>query len=85
MFAITMYVLKAIAKGHSDLHACSGLQVARALARGNPKEVLVYHKSSNIEMMRGHMACLNDLNRLNDEVINVYMGLLLVRTQLMRI
>ncbi|KAK9901672.1 hypothetical protein WJX75_007814 [Coccomyxa subellipsoidea] len=53
--------------------------VAQALASGDPREILVYHKSSNIEMSRGHMACLKGLNWLNDEVMNMYMGLLLDR------
>ncbi|CAL8468186.1 g7725 [Coccomyxa elongata] len=53
--------------------------VARALADGDPREILAYHKSSNIEMSRGHMACLKGLNWLNDEVMNIYMGMLLDR------
>lgn len=31
-------------------------------------------------MSRGHMACLKGLNWLNDEIMNIYMGMLLVRT-----
>ena len=62
-----------------DVSLFSGAQVAQALASGDPREILVYHKSSNIEMSRGHMACLKGLNWLNDEVMNMYMGLLLVR------
>lgn len=57
-----------------------GGQAAQALAGGNPREVLVYHKSSNIEMSRGHMACLKGLSWLNDEVMNIYMGMLLVHS-----
>lgn len=62
-----------------DVSLFYGAQVAQALASGDPREILVYHKSSNIEMSRGHMACLKGLNWLNDEVMNMYMGLLLVR------
>lgn len=54
--------------------------MARALSPGDPNEILVFHKSSNIEMQRRLMACLRGLNWLNDEVMNLYMGLLLVRT-----
>ena len=37
-----------------------------------------YHKPSNIEMPRRLLRCLRGLDWLNDEVINIYMGLLQV-------
>ena len=38
----------------------------------------MHQKGSNIEMTRRLMACLRGLDWLNDEVINIYMGLLQV-------
>ena len=42
----------------------------------------MHHKGSNIEMTRRLMACLQGTDWLNDEVINIYVGLLQVRTPL---
>jgi len=41
---------------------------------------VAYHKPSNIEMPRRLLRCLNGLDWLNDEVMNIYMGLLQVCT-----
>ena len=43
---------------------------------------MAYHKPSNIEMPRRLLRCLNGLDWLNDEVINIYMGLLQVHSLL---
>ena len=43
---------------------------------------MAYHKPSNIEMPRRLLRCLNGLDWLNDEVINIYMGLLQVHVLL---
>ncbi len=53
-------------------------QAAKALGPGDPGEILVHQKGSNIEMTRRLIACLDGLEWLNDEVINIYMGLLQV-------
>jgi sentrin-specific protease 1 len=54
------------------------MKVERALGPGDPAEILVHHKGSNIEMTRRLMACLQGTAWLNDEVINIYAGLLQV-------
>ena len=48
------------------------------LGPGPPGKLLAYHKGANIKLTRGLLACLNDHQWLNDEVINFYMGLLQV-------
>ena len=53
---------------------CSPARVA-----GRPKEILVLHERSNIEIDRKHMACMKPLTWLNDEIINIYMALLIER------
>jgi Ulp1 family protease len=54
------------------------LQVkAKAFAAGKGSmEVLQFHKLSNLEMTRYHIRCLETGEWLNDEVINMYMGML---------
>ena len=37
------------------------------------------HERSNIEIDRKHMACMKPLTWLNDEIINIYMALLIER------
>ena len=58
------------------------MQAAKGLGPGPAEEVVAYHKPSNIEMPRRLLRCLNGLDWLNDEVINIYMGLLQVHTLL---
>ncbi|ERN02234.1 ubiquitin-like-specific protease ESD4 [Amborella trichopoda] len=50
--------------------------VSRALQGGSRHEVLVVHKSSNIEITRSILQCLLPGAWLNDEVINLYLELL---------
>lgn len=58
------------------------MQAAKGLGPGPAEEVVAYHKPSNIEMPRRLLRCLNGLDWLNDEVINIYMGLLQVHALL---
>ena len=53
-------------------------QAKKALGPGAAEEIVAYHKPSNIEMPRRLLRCLRNLDWLNDEVINIYMGLLQV-------
>ena len=46
---------------------------------GPPDEVLVDHPRSSIQLTRRDMACMAPLQWLNDEVINLYISLLLER------
>ncbi|KAK9803343.1 hypothetical protein WJX73_005722 [Symbiochloris irregularis] len=49
----------------------------RALSKGgNPDEVLVHHQGTNIEITRKMISCLLPRIWLNDEIMNVYVGLL---------
>ncbi|PRW61285.1 Sorting and assembly machinery component 50 [Chlorella sorokiniana] len=54
-------------------------EYAAALAPGPPGEILVDHKRSNIQINRKDMGCMAHLQWLNDEVINLYISLLLER------
>ena len=44
----------------------------------DPGKVILYHKNSNISILRKDLLCLQPSTWLNDEVVNVYMGLLQV-------
>ena len=44
----------------------------------DPSQVILYHKNSNISILRKDLLCLQPSTWLNDEVVNVYMGLLQV-------
>ena len=44
----------------------------------DPEEVIAQHKNTNITIARKDMLCLLPGVWLNDEVVNVYMGLLQV-------
>lgn len=48
-------------------------------ATGPPSEVLVDHARSSIQVTRKDMACMAPMQWLNDEVINLYISLLLER------
>ena len=52
------------------------MQAAKALGPGAADEIVAYHRPSNIEMPRRLLRCLRGLDWLNDEVINIYMGML---------
>lgn len=54
-------------------------QYEAALAPGPAGEVLVDHPRSAIQLTRRDMACMASLQWLNDEVINLYISLLLER------
>ena len=54
------------------------MQAAKALGPGAADEIVAYHRPSNIEMPRRLLRCLRGLDWLNDEVINIYMGMLQV-------
>ena len=54
------------------------MQASKGLGPGSAEEIVAYHKPSNIEMPRRLLRCLRGLDWLNDEVINMYMGLLQV-------
>ncbi len=54
------------------------MQANKGLGPGSAEEIVAYHKPSNIEMPRRLLRCLRGLDWLNDEVINMYMGLLQV-------
>ncbi len=58
------------------------MQANQGLGPGSAEEIVAYHKPSNIEMPRRLLRCLRGLDWLNDEVINMYMGLLQVCTRL---
>lgn len=58
------------------------MQAAKGLGPGPAEEVVAYHKPSNIDMPRRLLRCLKGLDWLNDEVINIYMGLLQVHVLL---
>lgn len=47
-------------------------------SRADQDAELKLHKSSNIGVTRGLMACLKSRQWLNDEVMNLFMGLLQV-------
>lgn len=51
-------------------------EVSHALWGGGSHEVLVLHEASNIQITRDILQCLRTGAWLNDEVINVYLGLL---------
>ena len=53
----------------------------KALAKGPEGEQLVEHKHSNVIITRRDIRTLSSRAWLNDEVINVYMGLLQVLSQ----
>ena len=46
----------------------------------DPDELILTHKNTNISIMRKDMLCLRPSVWLNDEVVNIYMGLLQVPT-----
>ncbi|KAK9817166.1 hypothetical protein WJX72_010594 [[Myrmecia] bisecta] len=48
----------------------------QALDKGDPEEILMKHKNSNIDITRRLIKCMKPPEWLNDEVMNVYMGLL---------
>ena len=48
----------------------------------DPSQVILYHKNSNISILRKDLLCLQPGTWLNDEVVNVYMGLLQVTATL---
>lgn len=54
------------------------MKASKGLGPGPADEIVAYHKLSNIEMPRKLLRCLRGLDWLNDEVINIYMGLLQV-------
>ncbi len=57
-----------------------GLKCHRCWATaGNPAEQLVMHERSQIEIKRKDMACMAPMQWLNDEIMNIYMALLLER------
>mmetsp|Transcript_34926 Transcript_34926/g.76344 ORF Transcript_34926/g.76344 Transcript_34926/m.76344 type:complete len:235 (-) Transcript_34926:134-838(-) len=64
------------AGAYPPLPAAWAAQVEAALGPGVPGEVLFGCQYTNIDLTRDHMDCLNGLNWLNDEFINVTMGLL---------
>ena len=47
-----------------------------SLRAAPPGEVLAEHKGTSIELKRGDVLCMAPREWLNDEVINLYMGLL---------
>lgn len=51
---------------------------------GDPTERLAMHERSQIEIRRKEVACMAPRQWLNDEVINVYMALLLERDMRLR-
>ena len=59
------------------------MQASKGLGPGPAEEIVSYHKPSNIEMPRRLLRCLRGLDWLNDEVINIYMGLLQVCASLL--
>lgn len=61
------------------------LSLWTAFAAGNLMEQLVMHQRSQIEIRRKDIACMAPLEWLNDEVINLYMSLLLERDMRRRI
>ncbi|XP_026450166.1 putative ubiquitin-like-specific protease 1B isoform X2 [Papaver somniferum] len=56
-------------------------QVSFAFAKFNRQKILVTHQNSNIEITGQILQCLKPGGWLNDEVINVYFGLLKEREQ----
>ncbi|KAI3961200.1 hypothetical protein MKX01_035786 [Papaver californicum] len=56
-------------------------QVSFAFAKFNRQKILVTHQKSNIEITGQILQCLKPGGWLNDEVINVYFGLLKEREQ----
>ncbi len=62
--------------------AQSTMQTIQDLAFGNnksdPNETLVYHRRTNVEIMRETILCLKPGGWLTDEIINIYMALLQV-------
>ena len=59
----------------AELMLCPGVCHA---GTGPPRKVAGVPQGANIKLTRGLLACLNDHQWLNDEVINFYMGLLQV-------
>jgi len=60
--------------------SAQALAAARAaLGPGADREVLVTHLRSGIDMTRKLIRCLRPQEWLNDEVMNLYMGLLQAR------
>lgn len=66
-----------------NIHVAHCTQASKGLGPGPAEEIVAYHKPSNIEMPRRLLRCLRALDWLNDEVINIYMGLLQVRAHLL--